>query len=161
MKAIDIARRELGIKEATGKNDGIPAQKYMKGEQLPWCAGFLLYCFDVADEDLAVWDSGKGAGIGPKSDYWKLRSVQGMEDYMKDRGCWFGWNITPQPNDIVFFATRGRSDPGRGRHVGIVEEIKGGNLYTIEGNTGNAVKRQPHKLNSSRITGYARVCLPH
>ena len=161
MKAIDVAIKEIGVKEATGKNDGIPAQRYSRGDALPWCASFLLYCFDFADEDLAIWDTGKGPGIGPKSDFWKLRSVEAMEEYMKERGCWFGWNITPRRNDVIFFATRGRSDAGAGRHVGIVEQVKGAWVYTIEGNVGNKVSRQKHKLSSNRITGYARVCLPH
>lgn len=157
MRAIDVAIRELGVKEATGRNDGIPAKRYSRGDELPWCASFIMYCFDAADEDLAIWDSGKGAGIGPKSDFWRLRSVQTMEEYLKGRGCWFGWNITPQRNDIVFFATRGRSDPGRGRHVGIIEEVDGVWIHTIEGNLSNAVRRTKHKIKNNRITGYARV----
>lgn len=149
IRAIDVAITQIGVAEATGRNDGIPAQRYMKGNKLAWCAGFVAYCFDVSDDpDIAE----------NVREFWAWgTNVQSLEDKMKERGQWFGWAITPQRNDIIFFANRGRSDPGRGRHCGIVEKVEGAWVHTIEGNLGNACKRAKHKLSSNRISGYARL----
>ena len=154
--AINVAITQLGIHEDTGKNDGIPAERYMRGDELAWCAGFVLYCFDESD-DPDLWDVGLGPNEGKDSDYWKLRNVATMESYMKDRGVWLGWNVPPQRNDIIFFANRGRSDPGSGRHVGIVEGLDGSTVRTIEGNVGNKVARLRHERSDDRITGFARI----
>lgn len=157
MHALEIAQKEIGIHEATGKNDGIPAKKYMRGDKLAWCAGFLLYCFDEAST-IDIWDAGLDGEEGKDSDYWKLRKVETMELYLKERGVWFGWNLEPMPGDIVFFADRGGSDPSKsGRHTGIVEAFDGTTISTIEGNLGNAVKRAQHDWDSPRITGFARI----
>jgi hypothetical protein len=157
MLALEIAQREIGIHEATGKNDGIPAKKYMRGDKLAWCAGFVLYCFDESDS-VDVWDAGLDGAEGDDSDYWKLRNVDTMEKFLKERGVWFGWNLPPEPGDIIFFADRGGSDPSKsGRHVGIVESFDGAAIVTVEGNLGNAVKRGLHDCDSPRITGFARL----
>ena len=147
--SIDIAETQVGVREKTGANDGIPSKRYMKGNKLAWCAGFQMYCNDESDDpDLAE----------NVRDFWRFTNVEEFENNMKERGLWFGWNILPQRNDLIFFANRGRSDLGRGRHMGIVEFVDGAWIHTIEGNLGNQVKRAKHKFVNNRITGYARIC---
>lgn len=142
MTPIEVARRELAknVKETTGRNDGYPAETYSFGEAVPWCSSFVAYCFREAGQDLP----------GNK---WHLRSVQRLEEYLCDMGAEVS---EPRPGDIVTFDDRGGSDSGPGRHVGIVEEVKGGVLVTIEGNVGNTIKRLRHDAGSPRISKFLR-----
>lgn len=157
--AIDVAQGELGIHEATGHNDGIPAEKYMRGDELAWCAGFVLWCFDESD-DPDIWDAGLGPDQGKESDYWKLRKVSTMKAYLDERGLGLGWGVRPQRNDIVFFGSRQGSDAGEGNHVGLVANVclrEDGTtkLTTIEGNYGNKVAWVVR--DTSDVVGYARI----
>lgn len=156
--AIDVAQTEVGVVEASGQNDGIPFERYGRTEvgrgavrtsPAPWCALFVMWCFEQST------DPNPHQTV---KEWWRYASVKSLEAGMKARGLWMGWAVEPEPNDIVFFATRGRSDPGRGRHVGLVEKVAGDRVHTVEGNTSNGVKRRDYPLSSKRITGYARMC---
>ena len=46
---------------------------------------------------------------------------------------------------------------GKSDHVGIVKKSEGGRVYTVEGNSGNAVKQNNYDLNYSCIMGYGVV----
>ena len=149
----DVAETQLGIHEDTGHNDGVPADRYMRGDELAWCAGFVLWCYDISDvEDLAT----------STKDYYKMRNVQKFEDEMKRRGLWFGrrFHQYVRRDDVIFYRDRGSSDKGAGRHVGIVTSEGCRNLFSkidsVEGNLGDAVKRATHKIDDDRITGFAR-----
>lgn len=140
--ALNAARSQLGVREATGRNDGLPANRYSNGRREPWCANFVAWSF-------------RQAGTPLPGNQRSLASVQYMEDQMKANGMFH--RGTPQPGDIIFFANRGGSDAGRGRHVGIVEKVENGRVHTIEGNSSNAVRRRSYALNNPRISGYGRV----
>jgi hypothetical protein len=131
----------------------------MRGDELAWCAGFVLFCFDEAD-DPDIWDAGIGVNGGKDSDYWKLRKVSTMKKCLNDRGLGIGRNVVPAANDIIFFGDH-RRNAARGSHVGIVEhvELDEGKwiIHTIEGNLSNKVKRARHVHGTSRIIGFARV----
>lgn len=156
-----IAISELGVKEATGKNDGVPAERYMDGDRLAWCAGFVLYCF-------------KQAGYPVPLNRWLARNVGNFESGMKDLGYWRPPNMVPMPGDIFFLGSRdGSDDPvlnqlltssGPGRHMGFVErvDLKKRVIHTIEGNYGNRVARAIRTMErvsasgrGRNITGYA------
>lgn len=72
-------------------------------------------------------------------------------------------NVIPQPGDIIEYTndnglgTYGRGTKYSAYHVGIVKEVVGDTLYTIEGNTGNGEYRvnNQNRKNSS-IGWYAR-----
>ncbi|MCP9953101.1 peptidoglycan-binding protein [Actinomadura madurae] len=60
-----------------------------------------------------------------------------------------------KPGDIVFFDWGATNNVGAIDHVGVVEKVLGGGrLQTIEGNTGDAVKRRVR--DSGVIAGYGR-----
>jgi hypothetical protein len=143
---LDVALSQLGIKEATGKNDGVPAERYMRGDEFAWCAGFILWCNSKSD-DPKIAESDK--------DYYYCRKVSNMEAHLRKKG-WFHVG-EPQKNDVIFFASRGASDTGAGRHVGIVEFIDQDFVHTVEGNTGNSVAKRSYRLTDTYITGYARI----
>jgi hypothetical protein len=144
-RALSVAQSQIGVREATGNNDGIPAQRYSNGRREPWCANFISWAYRQAGHQLP-------------GNQRSLASVQNMEDTMKRNGKWFGRGQgTPQPGDIIFFGNRGGSDRGPGRHVGMVEKVENGRVFTIEGNSSNSVRRRSYPLNASRITGYGRM----
>ena len=58
--------------------------------------------------------------------------------------------------DIIFFDWEG---DGGADHVGIVESVESGRVHTIEGNSGNAVKRRSYSLGDGRIYGYGVLIL--
>ena len=139
---LEWARSQLGVREATGHNDGTPAERYLDGEAgLPWCAAFVLWCFR------------KGCCEIP-GNRWKLRAVRELYRALRDAGAFV---TDPAPGDIVFFNARLGSDAGTtGWHVGIVETAMKDAIGTIEGNAGDAVRRCNHSRANPRIVGYAR-----
>ncbi|MBI5496511.1 MAG: peptidoglycan-binding protein [Deltaproteobacteria bacterium] len=143
-RALASAQTQVGVREATGNNDGTPSQRYMNGRQEPWCANFVSWNFRQAGHPLP-------------GNQRSLASVQYMEDQMKANNAWFRRGTQePKPGDIIFFANRGASDAGNGRHVGMVERVENGKVYTVEGNSSDAVRRRSYDLNNARISGYGR-----
>lgn len=55
--------------------------------------------------------------------------------------------------DIIFFDWEDSND-GKADHVGIVEKVEEGKVYTIEGNSGDTCCRKNYDINSSVILGY-------
>ena len=146
--AVFHALRDLtaGIRELGGQNKGPPAKLYMRGDELPWCAGAVL-----------TWYERAGTPIHRSTrEYYDLRAVARFEAEMIARGVWMGPRLRPRRGDLVFFQARGESDPGRGRHMGIVERVCGGDIYAIEGNRGDKVARATYQLKDNTITGFAR-----
>ena len=80
--------------------------------------------------------------------------LQTDKDKYEESGKWRNPNDAnnmPIPGDYVFFDWDRGSDPD---HVGAVLCVKGGFLYTIEGNSGGKVAVQRYLLSDSRIVGY-------
>lgn len=107
----------------------------------PWCGCFLSW---GAEQQRDTID-----GAPPR-----FANVDtGMEGFQKS-GKWRNPNDAnnmPIPGDYVFFDWDRGSDPD---HVGAVLCVKGGFLYTIEGNSGGRVAVQRYSLGDSRIVGY-------
>lgn len=145
--ALDVARTQLGVQEQTGNNDGVPAERYMRGDELAWCAGFALWCLEQAGD----------TRIAPSDRiYYACRSVSDFIKRVKILGMWrSGGGYEPKPGDLVFFGAA-QSDVGvRGNHMGIVEVGGDRTLHTIEGNTSNKVARRSYMLGDKKIIGYA------
>lgn len=143
-KMLDAARSQVGVREATGNNDGIPSQRYANGRREPWCADFVSWSMRQASPTAAAKYGSAG--------------VSDMESKMQRDHKWFARGAAaPKPGDVIFFANRGDSDHGHGRHVGIVEKVENGRVYTVEGNSSNAVHRRSYPLDAGRIAGYGRV----
>lgn len=107
----------------------------------PWCGCFLSW---GAEQQRDTID-----GAPPR-----FANVDtGMEGF-QESGKWRNPNDAnnmPIPGDYVFFDWDGGSDPD---HVGAVLCVKGGFLYTIEGNSGGRVAVQRYLLSDPRIVGY-------
>jgi len=57
----------------------------------------------------------------------------------------------PVPGMIIFFDWEG---DGENDHVGIVEKVESGTVYTTEGNSGDSCKLNSYAVGSSVIYGY-------
>ena len=73
------------------------------------------------------------------------------------------WNYIPKQGDIIFFDWSQSWDGnfsniviGNGviDHVGIVEKVEDGKVYTIEGNSSDDVRSRNYSLNNCKIVGY-------
>jgi len=138
LKALEAASSQIGVREASGNNDGLPSQRYAGGRREPWCADFVSWAFRQTGHPLP-------------GNQRSLASTSYMENQMRQQGKYFGrGQQTPKPGDIIFFGNPGTC------HVGIVERVAGGKVYTVEGNTSNQVARRSYDFNSSRIRGYGR-----
>lgn len=138
LNALRAAQSQVGVREASGSNDGLPAQRYCGGRNEAWCGNFVSWAFRQAGHPLP-------------GNQRSLASVAHMQNVMQREGRFH--TGTPQPGDIVFF----KDASGHACHVGIVESVSNGRVQTIEGNSGNQVARRSYPLGSSQISGYARV----
>ena len=116
---------------------------YGFGSRVEWCACFVSWCADQC----GLLDSGavpKFAGVGT-----------GVQCF-QSRGQWLDGSATPEPGMIVFFKWYG-SDSLIADHVGIVERVEDGRIYTIEGNSDNMVRQNSYPVVYGEIKGYGAV----
>lgn len=69
-----------------------------------------------------------------------------------------GNNVEPSPGMIIFFDWEAESDggglDGQPDHVGIVEKVENGRVYTIEGNTSDSCRQRSYPVGYYQILGY-------
>jgi len=118
---------------------------YGFGSRVEWCACFVSWCAN----ECGYIDT----GVIPKF----AGCVTGSQ-WFKDRGLWQDKYYEPRPGDIIFFDwdNKGGSGPqdGEGDHVGIVEKVENGTVYTIEGNSGDACCQNAYSIGYYEILGY-------
>ena len=110
--------------------------------RVDWCACFVSWC---ANECGYI-----DAGVIPKF----AGCVWGVE-WFRDRGLWQDRNYEPRPGDIIFFDwdDENRQD-GESDHVGIVEKVENGIVYTVEGNSGDSCRENHYAVGYYEILGY-------
>lgn len=143
-EVVKVARRQIGkrTKSQVSRFWSWCRGRFVNTDVTPWCGTFVAWCY-------------KQAGV-----YGKIRSVGNIayvprySSFANRRGKWVK-KSKARPGDIIVF--------GRNRHVGIVETVYKGYIYTIEGNSGpdaeigtrkpGAVTRRVYKLNDKDIKG--------
>ncbi|HEY9745858.1 MAG TPA: CHAP domain-containing protein [Oculatellaceae cyanobacterium] len=129
--AINWALSKEGISES---NNPSAVRSFSNGAWQPWCADFVSKAFE-------------STGGSP---WGHISSVAGIRSWGQKNGRYFKkGSKTPQPGDVIVFEN-GMS------HVGIVVKVENGKVYTIEGNTSDAVHQRSYSLNDARISGYVR-----
>ena len=103
-----------------------------------WCAIFVSWCADQCGY--------LDAGVLPK-----MEGVRPYVDWFIERGQWQGRDYEPSPGDIIFFDWE--SD-GLADHVGIVEKVEDGQIYTVEGNSGDRCVENHYYLGSAPVYGF-------
>ncbi len=119
-----------------------------------WCDVFVDWCFirtfglEAAIKMLCQPVGGYGAGCT-----WSA-------NYYKKAGRFYTSN--PRAGDQIFFTNDGGKTSN---HTGLITDVKGGRVYTIEGNTssqagvvanGGCVRQKSYRLSYSKIYGYGR-----
>lgn len=103
-----------------------------------WCACFVSWCADQCGYI--------EAGVIPK---FSLCSA-GME-WFESQGQFMDGSYVPAIGDLVFFDW---GNDGSIDHVGIVESVVDGTVYTVEGNSGDKVARRSYPIGYGQIVGY-------
>lgn len=119
---------------------------YGFGSRVEWCACFVSWC---ANECGYI-----ETGVIPKF----AGCVNGV-NWFRERGQWADNSAEPTPGMIIFFdwdSPGGSSGPqdGLSDHVGIVEKVENGRVYTIEGNSGDSCRERSYPLGYYEILGY-------
>ena len=113
-----IARKELGYTESPAGSNRTKYGKWFGLDGQPWCMMFVQWCFRQADaQDLLPALTASCGAL--------MRAAQ-------EKGCWITGGY--QPGDVVIYDFPGNNV--KTDHCGIVEQISGGGIRTIEGNTG-------------------------
>ena len=149
-KVINIAKKYVGVcEDPPNSNKVVFNTKFygreVSGANYPWCCAFIWYIH-------------KEAGVDIK----KTASCAELGTWFKNNGKFK--TSDPKVGDIVFFKFSGSSRWTN--HVGLVIEVNGNTLTTIEGNTssdnkgsqsnGGMVAIRSRKINSS-VVGVGRV----
>ena len=71
--------------------------------------------------------------------------------WFQSKGKWKSRGYSPAPGTLIFFDWNG---DGTSDHVGIVEKTEGSTVYTVEGNSSNAVNQRSYDINNGTIMGY-------
>ena len=111
---------------------------YGFSSRVSWCACFVSWC----GEQCGYLES----GVMPK---FSLCS-DGVK-WFQNKGQFKDGSYVPAAGDIIFFD---RGDDGSIDHVGIVESVKKGNVNTVEGNSGDAVRKRSYPIGNNEIYGY-------
>ena len=145
-KAIDVINRaleEVGISEYPPNSNNV---KYntayyghpVSGSAYPWCAVFVWWILTACEIKTI-----------------KTASCMALADWFKSESR---WHTTPQIGDVVFF--KFNTNSRWTNHVGLVIDVKGSEITTIEGNTslnsdsnGGCVQKRKRSKN---IVGYGR-----
>ena len=106
--------------------------------RVEWCACFVSWCANECGYiDTGVIPKFAGCVLGSQ--------------WFKDRGQWQDGSFEPSAGHIIFFDWEG---DGETDHVGIVECVENGTVYTVEGNSGDTCRQNSYAIGSSVIYGY-------
>lgn len=149
-KVLAIAKNEVGYHES-GNNytkyaEEIDRTAFNNGAKngYPWCAVFIEWLFYKAFGErtamrmLNLPNGSCAAGCNEFSQYFI-----GGNNFFR--------NVPPSPGDVIFFYVGKEIN-----HVGIVERVEEAVIYTIEGNSGDGVRRNSYIANHASIAGYGR-----
>ena len=118
---------------------------YGFNSRVEWCACFVSWC---ANECGYI-----DAGVIPK-----FAGCTGGSNWFKTRGQWQDGDYEPRPGDLIFFDwnEKGGSGPQDDvpDHVGIVERVENGVVYTVEGNSGDSCRQRSYSVGHYEIWGY-------
>jgi hypothetical protein len=133
MVGLDENRDTAAIQKVTGESGINPAKT-------PWCAAWAMNML----KDHGVLDL---KGLSNRN------YCPTIESWAKNKGIWQNGGA-PKAGDAILFDWNGDNTPD---HIGIVEKVQGGKVYTIEGNSSDKVSKRSYALGSGDIEGYVRT----
>lgn len=130
---VEIAKTQLG---------NVGGQPYWSWygfhSHVQWCACFVSWCADQCGYI--------NAGIIPKH-----AACQSGANWFQSQGQWKSRDYIPSPGDIIYFDW---NSDGHTEHIGIVERVENGTVYTIEGNSSNRCAERHYSVGARDIYGY-------
>lgn len=110
---------------------------------MEWCACFVSWCADQS-------------GLIASESVPKFAYCPAGIDWFKSQGRWKDrGSYTPVAGTIIFFDwPKNGGQDGVSDHVGIVERCENGIVYTVEGNSEDAVRERSYPMESNAIMGY-------
>lgn len=142
-KLINIAKAEIGTKEANGGDDKYIAWYGGFALNVAWCAIFVSWCANQAGISTSIIPKFASCDIG--MNWFKKKGIFQKAKY-------YGGNYKPQAGDIIFFS--GKYNQNDSTHVGIVTSCDGSKVYTVEGNTSDMVHDRSYAIGDKYILGY-------
>ena len=152
-RVLELAAAEVGVREEGGRNCGPRVEQYLAAVGLPagnpWCAAFVYYVLDKAARELNMRTgcprTGKVARMWRRATIWRSQR--------------------PAPG-MVFIHLEKPEDPESIGHCGIVTDVAGTHILSIEGNTnqegsreGDGVYRKQRRiLADDYVLGYLDFC---
>lgn len=122
----DGAAADVGVREASGRNDGPEVERYLAhvglGPGYAWCAAFVSYHLDQC-------------GVRNPRSAWSPAFASVADQVWTPRKA----SRSPRPGDVfsIWFANLGRV-----AHVGFVTGLDGNYINTVEGNTSGPGSRE-------------------
>lgn len=109
----------------------------------PWCAAYAMNMLN----DYGILDTSSCSNVN---------YCPTINSWAKEQGLWensaaTGGDYTPNAGDAVLFDWEG---DGGADHIGIVEKVENGVVYTIEGNSSDSVARRQYEIGSGNLLGY-------
>lgn len=123
---VDAAMSDVGVREATGRNDGPEVERYLAhvglGKGYAWCAAFVSYHLD-------------GCGVKNPKSAWSPAFASAADRVWQPRKA----ARSPLPGDVfsIYYANLKRVG-----HVGLVTGMDGRYILTVEGNTSGPGSRE-------------------
>lgn len=120
---------------------------YGFASHIDWCACFVSWCVN----ECGYIENGRI----PKFSY-----CQDGVNWFKINNLWGENDYIPKVGDIILFGRKEKYTGIRNSiadHVGIVEKVEEGVVYTIEGNVDDMCLQKSYDLNSEDILGYGIV----
>lgn len=142
---VEVAKQQVGI--MTGKTywRWYFGTKFRDTDRTPWCGAFVAWVYNAAGQYEKITEAKKFGNLG---------FVPSYSRFADKHNKWVN-RAEAQPGDVIVF--------GRNRHVGLVEGVIDGYIFTIEGNAGptaaigcgkpGAVCRKVYKISNSDIKG--------
>ena len=142
---VSVALNEMGSKNNGGKK----FWSWMGySSHVDWCASFVSWC--LAQDGKITQSTARNNNFRESTNIWKYYKKQ-WRTFKRESG------ETPQVGDIIIFDwdydTETKTDLN---HIGLVEKVENGKVYTIEGNSNDVMARKSYKLTNKKIFGYAR-----
>ena len=129
-------------KSQVGNVGGEPFWRwYGFGSRVEWCACFVSWCADQC-------------GYIDRGVFPKFASCSVGVNWFKSRSQWQDASATPMSGSIIFFDWDRSGDAD---HVGIVEKVENGRVYTIEGNNGDSCRQCSYPVGYYQIFGYGTL----
>ncbi|MCR5660586.1 MAG: CHAP domain-containing protein [bacterium] len=135
-------KKMVGLNEHDDRSEinKITGKSGVDCKTIPWCAAWAMNMLN----DHGVLDTSSCSNVN---------SCPTVKSWAQNQGIWKSHSsgYTPQPGDAIMFDWDGN---GGAQHIGIVERVENGKVYTIEGNASDSVKEKSYSLSSGYILGY-------